>query len=99
MNKFSRDHLAALSLIYCEQLSRRRNRPVLHSADIYELISQGAVRGLDDFLDQPNYEWRYHGILGHLNSVIRVRGVSGPSSAPPDRLVPSWSNFLSTANG
>lgn len=95
----SRDLFAALSLIFAEFLAYKRDRPVLRSADLFELICHGALRGLDDLQDSPAYEWRYAGVLAHLYQVMRLRGVSSTVGLQNGRLVPSWSNFCMTDAG
>ena len=99
ISAISRDRLAALALIFAEQLAYRRNRPVLRSADVVELICQGALRGLDLMQDSPRSEWHYKGILNHLYTVMRLRGVAPRSGVQNGHLVPSWSNFCSLTEG
>ena len=99
LENVSRDLLAALSIIFAELLAYKRNRPVLRSADLFELICHGALRGLDDLQDSPAYEWRYAGVLPHLYNVMRLRGVASTVGSQNGRLVPSWSNFCSTDAG
>ena len=91
--------MAALALIFAEYLAYKRKRSVLRSADAFELISQGALRGLDDLHDSPASEWRYKGVLNHLYLVMRLRGVSSSSGLQNGSLVPEWSNFCSSAEG
>ena len=91
--------MAALAIIFSEYLAFKRNRPVLKAADLFELICQGGLRGLDTLQDSPASEWRYKGILNHLYTVMSVRGVSSSNGVQNTRLVPPWSNFCSPEGG
>lgn len=99
LTSLSRDLIAAMALIFAENLAYKRDRPVLRSADLFELICHGALRGLDDLQDSPSYEWRYAGVLAHLYKVMRLRGVSSNVGLQNGRLVPVWSNFCMTDQG
>ena len=99
LNTLSRDLLAALALIYSEYLAFRRGRSVLRPADMFELLSQGGIRGLDQLHDSPPSEWHYKGVLNHLYTVMRLRGVCSSSGVQNGRLLPFWSNFCVSIEG
>lgn len=85
--------------MFAEQLSHDRNFPVLMPTDMCILLTQGGLRGMSHFLDQPNCAIHYKGLLTYLYSVMQVRNISGPCGVQMDRLAPSWSSFLVPETG